>query len=85
MERMEDNEFIIVDSDGVEEKYEILFTYENEDRNTSYVLYYAPENPDEIYAARYVEETHELFEVETDEEWEEIEEVLNAFQSEDDE
>ena len=32
-----DNEIVIVDEDGVETKFEILFTYENDDRGTQYV------------------------------------------------
>lgn len=74
-----ENEIVIVDEDGVEVKYEILFTYENEDRGAQYVLYFDPQNPDEVYAARYNDQ-HELMEIETDEEWDEVQEVLNTFE-----
>ena len=74
-----DNEIIIVDEDGVETKFEILFTYENDDRGTQYVLYYDPKNPEEVFAARY-NDNHELMEIEDEEEWQEVEEVLNTFE-----
>ncbi len=75
---MNENEIIIVDEDGVEVKYQILFTFENEDRGCQYVLYYDPNDPDEVYAAKY-NDNHEIFEVEDDAEWEEIQEVFNTF------
>lgn len=74
-----DNEIVIVDEDGVETKFEILFTYENEDRGTQYVLYYDPKNPEEVFAACY-NDNHELMEIEDEEEWQEVEEVLNTFE-----
>ena len=74
-----DNEIVIVDEDGVETKFEILFTYENEDQGTQYVLYYDPKNPEEVFAARY-NDNHELMEIEDEEEWQEVEEVLNTFE-----
>lgn len=75
---MNEKEIIIVDEDGVEVRYEILFTYENEDRGCQYVLYYDPNDPEQIYAAKY-NDNHELFEVEDEEEWDEIQEVFNTF------
>lgn len=73
-----DREIIIVDDDGVEVKYEILFTYENEDRNAQYVLYFDPNNPEEVFASKY-NDNNEMFEIEDEEEWDEVEEVLNTF------
>ncbi len=73
-----DKEIIIVDDDGVEVKYEILFTYVNEDRNSQYVLYFDPSNPEEIFASKY-NDNNEMFEIEDEEEWNEVEEVLNTF------
>lgn len=73
-----DREIIIVDDDGVEVKYEILFTYENEDRNAQYVLYFDPNNPEEVFASKY-NDNKEMFEIEDEEEWDEVEEVLNTF------
>lgn len=76
---LDDKEILITDEDGVETKYIILFTYENEDRGKQYVLYYDPSNPEEIFASQYNDQ-HELIPIETEEEWDEVEEVLNTFQ-----
>ncbi len=80
MEPINDNEMVIVDEDGVETKVEILFTYENEDRGAQYVLYYDPSCPEEVYAAKYNDQ-HELIEIEDEEEWAEVEEVLNTYET----
>lgn len=86
----EDHQHItVVDEDGNEQLYEVLFTFESEDFGKSYVLYYpigAGEDEDEsieIYASAYVENEDgtegDLQPIETDEEWEMIEEMLNTF------
>lgn len=77
----DDNKIIVVDEDGVEYAMEILFTYENDERCAKYVLVYEKDAPDDIYAFRYDDE-HNLTEVTDDEELDEVEEVLNAFQDE---
>lgn len=73
-----DNHIIITDDEGVEHRYEILFTYDNEDRGVSYVLFYDENTPQEIMAMRYDEQGN-LYELESDAEWDEVEEVLNTF------
>lgn len=86
----EDHQHItVVDEDGNEQLYEVLFTFESEDFGKSYVLYYpigAEEDEDEsieIHASAYVENEDgtegDLQPIETDEEWEMIEEMLNTF------
>lgn len=89
----EEHEYItIVDEEGNESLYEILFTFESEDFNKSYVLVYPAgtieEEDVELQAFSYVEsETGEagaLEPIETDEEWDMVEEVLNTFLSDED-
>lgn len=79
MKFLDDNNIIIEDNEGIEHLYTILFTYENEERNFSYVLFYDKNNEEEIFAMKYSEETNELFEIEDDEEYNEVEEVLDAY------
>ncbi len=77
MQFTKDNQMLLTDDNGVEHMVEVLFTYENEERQANYVLYYLPENPEEIFAARY--EGDQLIEITDEEEYDEVEEVLNAF------
>ena len=77
MQFTKDNQMLLTDDQGVEHMVEILFTYENEERHANYVLYFLPENPEEIFAARI--EGEELIEITDEEEYDEVEEVLNAF------
>ena len=78
MEQLNDNQIIIYDEDGKEYLMNILFTYENEKRNTEYVFIYDDNNPEEVIVMKY-NENHELFEVADEEELKEAEEVLEAY------
>lgn len=78
----------IVDEEGNEELYEILLTFESEEFEENYVLLYpsgASEDEEvEVLAFTYEEPEDdnlvgELGEIESDEEWDMIEEVLGAF------
>ncbi|MCU9592926.1 DUF1292 domain-containing protein [Caldibacillus thermolactis] len=91
---MEDaNQITIIDEDGNEELCEILFTFESEEFGKSYVLYYpvsAEEDEDgeiEIHASSFKpgKDQGELMPIETDEEWDMIEEMLATFMAEDEE
>lgn len=80
---MDDNTILIADENGVEKEFEILFTFESE--NKSYVLYYDPtEDEPNVYASIYDDEGH-LFDVETPEEWDLISEVFETFMGNEDE
>lgn len=80
----------IVDDQGNEQLCEVLFTFENDTFNKSYVLYYPIDAQDddeiEIHASSFEPnengEDGELMPIETDEEWEMIEETLNTFLAE---
>lgn len=78
MRELKDDEIIIYDDEGKEFLMKILFTYENEDRNSEYVFVYEESNPDDVYVMKY-NDNNELFEVDDEEELKEAEEVLNAF------
>ncbi len=80
MERLGDDDIKIYDEDGKEYLFKILFTYENKERGAEYAFIYEPSSPDDIIVMRYTDDG-ELFEVTDDEELEEAEEVLNAYQS----
>ena len=89
----------VVDENGNEQLFEILFTFDSEDFGKSSVLYFpggAEEDDEgeiEIQASSFTESTDadgkvaggDLLPVETDEEWDMIEEMLNTFLAEEEE
>ena len=80
MEIKNENQMVVTDAEGKEHLMEILFTYENEERKTSYVFFYDTEDPEqEVIVMRYLE-SGELEPIEDDEEYDEVEEVFNAWQ-----
>lgn len=73
----------ITDENGNEHLVEILFTFHHPERNKDYVLFYEIDNEDEVMAMIYNDDG-ELLEIEDEEEYAEVEEVLAAFQDEED-
>lgn len=89
-----DHEHItIIDEEGNEELYEILFTFESDEFDKSYVLVYPSGTSEgeeiELSAFSYKESEGglegTLSSIDSDEEWEMIEEVLNTFISDEEE
>lgn len=88
-----EHEFItLVDEEGNEELYQILLTFESEEFEKSYVLVFptgTDEEEVELFAFSYEEDDEglegQLGDIETDEEWDMIEEVLGAFVEEEEE
>ena len=80
MEIKNEQQMIVTDNEGKEHLMQILFTYDNEERGTSYVFFYDTEDPnEEVIVMRYLE-SGELEPIEDDEEYDEVEEVFNAWQ-----
>ena len=85
----------VVDDEGNEQLCEVLFTFDSEEFGKSYVLYYPvgqDEDDDEeieIHASAFMPkedgEDGELMPIETDEEWDLVEEMLNTFLDEEEE
>ena len=78
-----ENQMVVVDDQNKEHLMNILFTSENEERNAKYVFFYDSEDPEEnVIVMRYVGELDqgELIPIEDDEEYDEVEEVFNAWQ-----
>ncbi|XJS09782.1 DUF1292 domain-containing protein [Aerococcaceae bacterium WGS1372] len=93
-EHNHDHEYItIFDEEGNETLHEILFTFESEDFNKSYVLVYPAGTIDdediELQAFSYTESpdgtTGSLQPIESEQEWDMVEEVLNTFLLDEDE
>lgn len=89
-----ENNITVVDDEGNEQLCEVLFTFDSEEFGKSYVLYYpvGDENDDEeieIHASAFIPNENgddgELMPIETDEEWDLVEEMLNTFLDEEEE
>ncbi len=90
----DEKQITVIDENGNEQLCEVLFTFDSDQFKKSYVLYYpigADENEDEeieIHASSFDQgETEEgaLSPIETEEEWDLIEEMLNTFLDEEEE
>ena len=78
---IDDKQMTIKDDQGNEHLVEILFTYEHDERKKKYVFFYEKNNPEEVIAMEY-NDKGELLEIESDEEYDEVEEVFNTFMEE---
>ncbi|MBR1581665.1 MAG: DUF1292 domain-containing protein [Bacilli bacterium] len=76
---LNENQIAIYDEDGNKFLMEILFTYENEERGAKYVFVYENNAPDDIYLMKY-DDNGNITPVEDEEEFEEGQEVLAAFE-----
>jgi len=80
---MEEKTFTVIDEEGNEILYEVVLTFKSDETEKSYVIYKLPgEEDDEVFAAIYDEDVKDggnLIQIETDEEWDMVEEVLNTF------
>ena len=77
----DEKQITIRDEEGNEHLMEILFTYEHDERKKKYVFLYNKETPEDVMCFEYNDQG-ELLEIESDEEYEEVEEVFNAFMDE---
>jgi uncharacterized protein YrzB (UPF0473 family) len=80
---MEEKTFTVIDEEGVAKEFEVVLTFKSEDFGKSYVIYKNPyEENDEVFAANFDEDAKNggnLVQVETEEEWNMLEEVLESF------
>ena len=81
---MEANKIQVIDDQGNEKEFEVLFTFNNEELGKQYVLYYdtTVEEPS-VFASIY-DDAGQLFPIETPE-WEMVEEVFQSFMAESEE
>lgn len=84
----EKNTFKVLDNEGKEVICEVLFTFDSEETNKSYIVY-TDNTTDEkgnikVYASVYKpnSDTTELLPIETEREWKIIETILESIQEE---
>ena len=76
---LDSNSLYVKDENGNEKRMTILFTFDNEVTKKQYVVFQDPEqDEDEVYASAY-DENGQLLPIETGEEWQMVEEVINTF------
>ena len=83
MEIKNETQMVVTDDQNKEHLMQILFTSENEERNAQYVFFFDTEDKEEnVIVMRYKGDlaTGELEPIEDDEEYDEVEEVFNAWQ-----
>lgn len=85
---MEQNSFTIIDDEGHEVKYDVLFTFQSEETNKDYIVYTDNSKDKEgnvqVYASIYhpKEAQPRLEAIETEQEWKIIDTILKTIQEE---
>ncbi len=84
----EKNQFKLVDENGKETIYDVLFTFDSDETNKSYIVYTDNSTDDlgniQVFASIYYpgSDTSRLDPIETEKEWKVIETILNTIQEE---
>lgn len=85
---MDKNSFTLIDEEGKETVYDVLFTFESEETNKNYIVY-TDNSKDEagniqVYASIYDpnDPNSKLEAIETEKEWKVIETILETLQEE---
>ena len=85
---MKKNSFTLIDDNGNEVVYDVLFTFESEETNKNYLVYTDNSRDEagnvEVYASIYdPDDPHSKLEaIETEKEWKVIETILQTLQEE---
>ena len=85
---MKKNSFTLIDDNGNEVVYDVLFTFESEETNKNYIVYTDNSRDEagnaEVYASVYdPDDPHSKLEaIETEKEWKVIETILQTLQEE---
>ena len=85
---MKKNSFTLIDENGNEVEYDVLFTFESEETNKNYIVYTDQTKDDvgniQVYASIYNpnDPNSKLEPITTDKEWKVIETILSTLQEE---
>lgn len=85
---MEEKNFFVKDDQGNEKEFEIILTFESPETKEKYVIYSEIGESEEVMAAVYTETgdgTGSLEDIESEEEFQMVQDVLDAFYDEEDE
>ena len=85
---MENNSFTMLNEPAEEVKYHVIYTFDNEQTNKSYIAYtdntYDDDGNISVYASTYDPNSSEVIlgKIETENEWKVVETILNTIQQE---
>ena len=78
---------ILIDESGQEHKFDVLFTFDSDETNKSYIVYTDHEKDDDgkekVYASVYDKDgiDKNLYEIETEAEWDTIFNILKSIEN----
>lgn len=75
------NTLVFEDEKGQKHELKVYFTYTSERTEKDYVVFYDEHNPEELLAG-VINEDGSVGDIETDEEYEELDEVIESYQNE---
>lgn len=84
----EKSKFSVIDEEGNEKVFDVLFTFESDETHKNYIVYtdntFDKEGNTQVYASIYNpnDEKSKLEKIETEKEWKVIETILNTLQEE---
>ena len=81
MEKKINNVLFVTTEDGRQLTFRVLFTYHSENFDKDYVVFYEEKDEDNLIVYSY-DDNNTLHEVEDEEEYKELDEVLQAFDEE---
>ena len=81
MEKKINNVLFVTTNDGRQLTFKVLFTYHSEDFEKDYVFFYEENDEDNIIVYSY-DDSNTLYEIEDEEEYKELDEVLQAYDEE---
>ena len=81
MEKKINNVLFVTTNDGRQLTFKVLFTYHSEDFEKDYVFFYEENDEDNIIVYSY-DDSNTLYEIEDQEEYKELDEVLQAYDEE---
>lgn len=81
MEKKINNVLFVTTSDGRQLTFKVLFTYHSEDFEKDYVFFFEENDEDNIIVYSY-DDSNTLHEIEDEEEFKELDEVLQAYDEE---
>ncbi len=76
-----DDKVVFIDDEGNRTELKIYFTYKNQENNRNYVFFYDELMPEELIAGR-IEEDGTIQDIESDEEYDELDAILEEYESE---